>query len=56
MNTNAPDFFISYTAVDSSWAEWVAWTLEDAGFSTVIQAWDFRAGRNFVKINGVRLD
>jgi len=50
MNADIPDFFISYTAVDSSWAEWVAWTLEDAGFTTVIQAWDFQAGRNFVQL------
>ncbi len=35
------DFFISYTAKDRQWAEWVAWQLESAKFSTVIQAWDF---------------
>ena len=43
-----PDFFISYTAVDRSWAEWVAWTLEEAGYTTLIQAWDFQPGENFV--------
>ena len=42
------DFFISYTQVDRSWAEWIAWQLEEAGYTTVIQAWDFRPGRNFV--------
>jgi tetratricopeptide (TPR) repeat protein len=42
------DFFISYTAVDRSWAEWIAATLEDAGYTTVLQAWDFRPGENFV--------
>lgn len=42
------DFFISYTAVDRSWAEWIAWELEKAGYDTVIQAWDFRPGENFV--------
>src|SRR5262245_20584964 len=42
------DFFISYTQVDCSWAEWIAWQLEEAGYTTVIQAWDFRPGRNFV--------
>ena len=45
-----PDFFISYTAADSDWAEWVAWSLEETGFTTVIQAWDFGAGRNFVQL------
>ena len=42
------DFFISYTHVDRSWAEWIAWQLEAAGYTTVIQAWDFRPGANFV--------
>ena len=42
------DFFISYTKADRSWAEWIAWTLEENGFSVVIQAWDFRPGGNFV--------
>ena len=43
------NFFISYTATDRAWAEWVAWQLEVAGYSTRIQAWDFRPGFNFVR-------
>jgi tetratricopeptide (TPR) repeat protein len=42
------DFFISYTAVDEATAVWIAWVLEEAGYRTVIQAWDFRPGREFV--------
>ena len=42
------DFFISYTGVDESWAVWIAWILEDAGHSVIIQSWDFRPGHNFV--------
>lgn len=42
------DFFISYTHVDSRWAEWIAYVLEEEGHSTIIQAWDFRPGSNFV--------
>ena len=42
------DFFISYNGADRSWAEWIAWQLEAAGFEVVIQAWDFRQGGNFV--------
>lgn len=42
------DFFVSYTAVDVAWAEWAAYVLEAAGFSTILQAWDFMAGSNFV--------
>jgi hypothetical protein len=41
-------FFISYNRADRSWAEWIAWQLEAAGHSVVIQAWDFREGGNFV--------
>lgn len=42
------DFFISYNGADKVWAEWIAWQLEEAGFSTILQAWDFRPGTNFV--------
>src|SRR5918911_700149 len=42
------DFFISYNKADKAWAEWIAWVLEEAGYSVVIQAWDFRPGENFV--------
>jgi Tol biopolymer transport system component len=42
------DFFISYHDVDSAWAQWVAWQLEQAGYTTTIQAWDFRPGSNAI--------
>jgi hypothetical protein len=42
------DFFISYNRFDQPWAEWVAWVLEAAGYSVIIQAWDFRPGGNFI--------
>jgi hypothetical protein len=42
------DFFISYTKADRSWAEWIAWQLQDAGYTVILQAWDFRPGQNFV--------
>lgn len=44
----AKDFFISYNKADRTWAEWIAWQLERADYTTIIQAWDFRAGSNFV--------
>ena len=43
------DFFISYTGDDKAWAEWIAWQIEDAGYSTVLQAWDFKSGSNFLE-------
>lgn len=42
------NFFISYNKADRVWAEWIAWQLQEAGYSTVLQAWDFRPGQNFV--------
>ncbi|HJQ32012.1 MAG TPA: TIR domain-containing protein [Pyrinomonadaceae bacterium] len=40
-------FFISYNKADITWAEWIAWELEEAGYATILQAWDFRPGFNF---------
>lgn len=42
------DFFVSYNGKDKGWAEWIAWQLEEAGYTTIIQAWDFRPGGNFI--------
>lgn len=44
------DFFLSYTSHDRGWAEWIAWILEEAGYTVVIQAWDFKAGEDFVRL------
>ncbi len=42
------DFFVSYKGVDEAIAEWIAWQLEQDGYSVVLQKWDFRPGHNFV--------
>lgn len=42
------DFFISYNSADLAWGVWIAEQLEDAGYTTIIQAWDFRPGENFM--------
>ncbi|KAA6466187.1 MULTISPECIES: toll/interleukin-1 receptor domain-containing protein [Bacillus cereus group] len=42
------DFFISYNHKDENYAKWIAWVLEEANYSTLIQAWDFKAGSNFI--------
>ena len=46
--TEKRDFFISYNSADKAWAEWIAWHLEAVGYETMIQAWDFQPGSNFV--------
>ncbi|MFC4532916.1 TIR domain-containing protein [Sphaerisporangium dianthi] len=42
------DIFISYSPADERWAGWIAWQLETAGYRTMLQAWDFVPGTNFV--------
>lgn len=42
------DFFISYNSADRTWAEWIAWQLEEVGYTVYVQAWDFRPGSNFI--------
>ena len=44
----AADFFVSYTSADRPWAEWIAWELEHAGHTVIVQAWDMLPGPNFV--------
>lgn len=42
------DFFISYVEPDQSWAEWIAWQLEGAGYKVMLDAWDIIPGDNFI--------
>lgn len=34
------DFFVSYAENDRSWAEWIGWQLEAAGYTVRLRAWD----------------
>lgn len=43
------DFFVSYTQTDRSWAEWIAWILEEDGHRVLVQAWDFVPGSNWTQ-------
>ncbi len=36
------DFFVSFNQADRTWATWIAWVLEEAGYSVFFQDWDFR--------------
>ncbi|HEY3472968.1 MAG TPA: toll/interleukin-1 receptor domain-containing protein, partial [Anaerolineales bacterium] len=42
------DFFISRAGPDSQWAQWIAACLEEAGYSVILQDWDFRPGEDFI--------
>jgi hypothetical protein len=44
------DFFVSYTQADRTWAEWIAWQLEAAGYSVLFQGWDFVPGSNWIQL------
>jgi tetratricopeptide (TPR) repeat protein len=44
------DFFVSYAQADRAWAEWLAWELEAAGYTTLLQAWDMPAGTAFLHV------
>lgn len=41
------DLFISFNQADRPWAAWIAWVLEENGYSVFFQDWDFRG--NFVE-------
>ncbi len=46
---NGPiQIFVSYSPADERWATWMAWELEAAGYRTMLQAWDFVPGTNFI--------
>ena len=42
------DFFISRTGKNLDWAKWIAGTLENNGYTTIIQDWDFSSGENII--------
>ncbi|MCF2535300.1 toll/interleukin-1 receptor domain-containing protein [Streptomyces sp. FB2] len=46
-DTGRKDFFVSYTASDRRWAVWIAWELEEAGYSVIVQEWDFVPGNSW---------
>src|SRR5947209_7812347 len=48
MNNAPKDFFISYRGLDQTWAEWIAYQLEEAHYTIIIQAWDFTPGASFI--------
>jgi TIR domain len=41
------DFFISYNRADRSWAKWIKWQLDKAGYTTVLLPWNIPSDSNF---------
>jgi hypothetical protein len=42
------DFFVSHAGRDTAWAEWLAWQLEQAGYTVELDVWDWAPGEDFV--------
>src|SRR3954451_9493087 len=42
------DFFISHAGRDTAWAEWLAWQLQQAGYTVELDVWDWAPGEDFV--------
>ena len=42
------DFFISHAGRDTAWAEWLAWQLQQAGYTVELDVWDWTPGEDFV--------
>ena len=48
MSGRGTDFFISHAGRDTAWAEWLAWQLQQAGYSVELDVWDWAPGEDFV--------
>lgn len=46
-STGKRDFFVSFNQADRLWATWIAWALEENGYSVIFQDWDFKG--NFIE-------
>src|SRR3954467_7246060 len=42
------DFFISHAGRDTGWGEWLAWQLQQAGYTVELDGWDWAPGEDFV--------
>src|SRR3954452_1101421 len=48
MSGRGVDFFISHAGRDTGWAEWLAWQLQEAGYTVELDVWDWAPGEDFV--------
>jgi hypothetical protein len=48
VNGRGTDFFISHAGRDTGWAEWLAWQLQQAGYTVELDVWDWAPGEDFV--------
>src|SRR3954463_8658601 len=48
MSGRGTDSFISHAGRDTGWAEWLAWQLQQAGYTVELDVWDWTPGEDFV--------
>jgi hypothetical protein len=48
VSNRGTDFFISHAGWDTGWAEWLAWQLQQAGYTVELDVWDWVPGEDFV--------
>ncbi|SDY75712.1 Tetratricopeptide repeat-containing protein [Geodermatophilus africanus] len=48
MSGRRTDFFISHAGQDTGWAEWLAWHLQEAGWTVELDVWDWAPGEDVV--------
>ena len=48
MSGRGTDFFVSHAGRDTAWAEWLAWQLQQAGYTVELDVWDWAPGEDFV--------
>src|SRR3954463_5502126 len=48
VSSRGTDFFISHAGRDTAWAEWLAWQLQQAGYTVELDVWDWAPGEDFV--------
>jgi hypothetical protein len=48
VRSRGADFFISHAGRDTAWAEWLAWQLQELGYTVELDVWDWAPGEDFV--------
>jgi hypothetical protein len=48
VSSRGTDFFISHAGRDTAWAEWLAWQLQETGYTVELDVWDWAPGEDFV--------
>ncbi len=56
MSSRGTDFFISHAGRDTAWAEWLAWQLQQAGWTVELDVWDWAPGEDFVARTSAALE